>query len=174
MADVDKLCNLVQLERGPLFNYIYIHFLFLMVFFTGSLLFNSFSQVGSLVGWGLALRTPLTLFHLLSGFSLNIVSPWSLQSSLLNFLILFFFPYSVHAIFLLTPQFKSPSALHSMLLLGWSIKPYLKHPTNFLVQNLKVFHIPPKSSIISPYKSIPQPLVPISILVLFHCYEMIP
>lgn len=50
---------------------------------------NSFSQVGSLVEMDLALRLPLLLFHLGSGFSLNL-SPQALDLALLYFLVLIF------------------------------------------------------------------------------------
>ena len=54
-----------------------------------------------------------------------------------------------------TPQFKSPSAsLSFMVLLGWPFKPHLKHLTAFLIQNPEC-HIPPNKSMVRPVTAIP-------------------
>jgi hypothetical protein len=62
--------------------------------------FNSFSQGMWKLDWGLALRSPLHLFHLGSGFSLNFLSHGALTLASFYFLVLFFLSDSTFCILL--------------------------------------------------------------------------
>ena len=69
------------------------------------------------------------------------------------------------------PQFKSPSATKSsIVLLGWPIKPHLKHPTTLQIQSPKI-HILPRKKHGQEYHNNAHALVQTSVLVFYLCEQ---
>ena len=78
IPETARYCCLSRMEMAFLLKNIFL--LALWFWWFSSLLqlfFNSCLQVGSLTRWVILLRSPLPLFHLASGLSLNFTSHWT-------------------------------------------------------------------------------------------------